>query len=159
MTKSGRAARVTDLARLLPALGLAAACGGSRPETLGLANSRLAPCPPTPNCVGSDDADPRHATRPFRLAVDPAEAWVLLEDALAGTPRTVVVSRTGEYLHAEATSLVLRVVDDLEFHLRPARGLIAVRSASRLGRYDLGVNRRRVERIRARLRDAGAVAD
>jgi uncharacterized protein (DUF1499 family) len=65
-----------------------------------------------------------------------------------------VVARTESYLHAEFTSLFFRFVDDVEFLVDDAAKVIHVRSASRLGRSDLGVNRKRVERIRARWREA-----
>ena len=136
---------------------LSAACGGSRPGTLGVADSRLATCPSTPNCVCSDDSDPEHGIEPFRLVTDPRSAWNALQGVLLSTPRTRIVTRTDDYLHAEATSLVFRFVDDVEFHLRSEEGLIAVRSASRLGSSDFGVNRRRIERLRDRLTEAGAL--
>jgi uncharacterized protein (DUF1499 family) len=67
-----------------------------------------------------------------------------------------VVSVTADYLHAQSRSLLFRFVDDIEFQLRADEQLIAVRSASRIGYYDWGVNRRRVERIRELLRAHGA---
>jgi len=61
------------------------------------------------------------------------------------------VKETSDYLHAECRSAWFGFVDDLELHLRPSEASIAVRSASRLGYSDLGVNRRRVEDLRASL--------
>jgi uncharacterized protein (DUF1499 family) len=55
----------------------------------------------------------------------------------------------GNYLHVEMRSLMFRFVDDVEFSLAASAGLIHVRSASRVGYSDFGVNRKRVERIRA----------
>jgi uncharacterized protein (DUF1499 family) len=72
-------------------------------------------------------------------------------------PRTAVLTRTDEFLHAECTSRIFRFVDDLELQLRSAEGVIAVGSASRLGRGDMGVNRRRVESLRAALAEQGIV--
>jgi uncharacterized protein (DUF1499 family) len=72
-------------------------------------------------------------------------------------PRTEIASQTDTYLHAECRSLVFRFVDDLELELRPGDGIIAVRSASRKGHSDFGVNRRRVEDLRERLRSRGVV--
>ena len=71
-----------------------------------------------------------------------------LRHALLAEPRITLVSEEGGYLHAEARSLIFRFVDDIEFLLAPAEGLIHVRSAARTGYSDVGVNRRRVERIR-----------
>ena len=74
--------------------------------------------------------------------------------AVESMPRTTVVEQDDGYLHAEARSLVFRFVDDLEVLLADD-GEIVVRSASRLGRYDLGVNGRRVASLRDRLDEAG----
>ena len=137
-------------------LFLAVGCGGTPPDALGVTGSRLAPCPPTSNCVCSDDEGPRFGA-PFRLATEPDEAWRSLERALTGAASVRLITRDPDYLHAEATSLVFRFVDDVEFHLRHADSLIAVRSASRRGSYDFGVNRRRIERLRDELRAAGAI--
>ena len=68
-----------------------------------------------------------------------------------------IISLTDEYIHAECTSAVFGFVDDLELHLRPQEKLIAVRSAARLGYSDLGVNRKRVESLRAALRERGVI--
>lgn len=61
------------------------------------------------------------------------------------------------YMRAEAVSFLFRFVDDVEFQILPEDHLIHVRSASRVGYWDLGVNRRRVERISGLLRSAGIV--
>ena len=54
-----------------------------------------------------------------------------------------------DYIHAEFRSLVFQFVDDVEFYFPPEKSIIHVKSASRSGYYDFGVNRRRVERVRA----------
>lgn len=69
-------------------------------------------------------------------------------------PRTTVVKVDDRYLHAEARSRVFRFVDDLEVLVNPA-GELVVRSASRIGRSDFGVNAARVEELRQRLTEAG----
>jgi uncharacterized protein (DUF1499 family) len=66
--------------------------------------------------------------------------------------RVTVVTANDSYLHVEARSAVFRFVDDVEFHLRPKDGIIAVRSAARVGHGDMGVNRERIEAIREALR-------
>jgi uncharacterized protein (DUF1499 family) len=128
----------------MAALSLAA----RRPDNLGVRGGRLPACPASPNCVCSQDADPGHAVEPLRFTGGPGAAWRRLREVLAGQPRTRVVDEGDGYLHAECTSLVFRFVDDLEFLLDPAAGVIHVRSASRVGRSDLGVNRARVEAVR-----------
>jgi len=71
--------------------------------------------------------------------------------------RTRITSETPEYLHAECRSALLGFIDDFELNLRPSEGVIAVRSASRVGYTDFGVNRKRVEALRAGLRKRGVI--
>jgi uncharacterized protein (DUF1499 family) len=83
------------------------------------------------------------------LDAPPEQVWPAVRAAVLSLPRTQIVAESGDYLHAECSSAVFGFVDDLELHLRPQGGLIAVRSASRLGYRDFGVNRKRVEKLRA----------
>ena len=131
---------------------------GKRPTQLGIEASRLPPCPSSPNCVSSDAADSSHSIAAFALAIPSREAWLAVRESVEGLPRTKIISETSDYLHAECTSAVFGFVDDLELHLRTAEAVIAVRSASRLGYSDLGVNRRRIEDLRALLIEQGIVA-
>jgi uncharacterized protein (DUF1499 family) len=108
----------------------------------------LAPCPDKPNCVSSQSDDTRQYIKPLGFHDTPAQAMQRLRNALLSEPRTTLVSEEGSYLHAEARSLIFRFVDDLEFVLVPAAGVIHVRAAARTGHSDFGVNRRRMERIR-----------
>jgi len=125
-------------------------------KPLGVRDGRLTDCPLSPNCVCSDASDPGHRVAPFALATGPEQAWRTIEEVVASLPRTRIVARQPDYLHAEARSL-LGFVDDLELQLRADEGLVAVRSASRLGYSDLGVNRKRVEALRVRLRKRGVL--
>jgi uncharacterized protein (DUF1499 family) len=135
---------------------LLTACTTS-PPPLGLHDGRLQPCPASPNCVSSDAADATHRVEPFDLVGEPQAAWQVLQDTVRAFPRTAIMTVTPDYLHAEFRSFLFRFVDDVEFHLRPAEGIIAVRSASRVGYSDLGVNRERVENLRQALRIRGMV--
>jgi uncharacterized protein (DUF1499 family) len=108
----------------------------------------LSPCPASPNCVSSQATDAEHSTEPLRYTGDSTLAWERLKSALGSESRLSIVEDTGSYLHAEARSLIFRFVDDIEFVLDPESGVIQVRSASRVGYSDFGVNRRRVERVR-----------
>jgi uncharacterized protein (DUF1499 family) len=119
-----------------------------RPADLGPSGGRLAPCPGSPNCVSSQADDGAHRVAPLTFAGEPAEAWARLRAVLGGMPRTRVVTATETYLHAECASRVFRFVDDVEFLLDRDARVIHVRSGSRAGHSDLGVNRRRVEAIR-----------
>lgn len=133
------------------------ACAGARPTNLGIKNSRLTPCPSSPNCVSSDAADPAHLVSAFELITPTGEAWRGVKLIIAGWPRTNIITETDDYLHAECRSAFFGFVDDLELHLRPAENLIAVRSAARLGHSDFGVNRRRLEKLRSLLAQQGMI--
>jgi uncharacterized protein (DUF1499 family) len=85
------------------------------------------------------------------LSTPHERAWEAARSAVLSLPRTQIVSESKGYLHAECRSGVFGFVDDLELHLRPQSDSIAVRSASRLGYSDFGVNRKRVESLRAAL--------
>ena len=108
----------------------------------------LEPCPDTPNCVSSLALDAGHRVEPFVFTGDPAVALAHLKTALLKEKRISVTKEQGGYLHAEARSLVFRLVDDIECFLDVDNRVIHIRSASRTGHGDFGVNRRRVERIR-----------
>jgi uncharacterized protein (DUF1499 family) len=108
----------------------------------------LAPCPASPNCVSSQASDAEHFIEPLRFTGEATLAWNRLKSAFNTESRLSIVEDTGGYLHAEVRSMVFRFVDDVEFVLDPEAGVIQVRSASRTGYSDFGVNRRRVERIR-----------
>lgn len=127
------------------------------PETPGNQNGRLAPCPGKPNCVSSDAENPARRIHPLVLDAPPAAAWQAASAAVATLPRTRILTHTDDYLHAECRSRLFRFVDDLELQLRTGEGQIAVRSSSRLGYYDFGVNRRRVEKLRSQMRRMGVL--
>jgi uncharacterized protein (DUF1499 family) len=107
----------------------------------------LKPCPSSPNCVSSSAQDPGQRIAPFALYGTPAETLALLVRAIETFSRATVRQQGTLYLKAEFGTL-LGFVDDLEFLVDEARGLVEVRSASRRGYWDLGVNRRRVEALR-----------
>jgi uncharacterized protein (DUF1499 family) len=130
----------------------ATSCGGKRPSSRGASGAQLAPCPSSANCVSSDASDPAHHVAPLALSASPEQFWLVLQEEVAHLPRTIVVEQTASYLHAECASAVFGFVDDLEVEHRPSADVVAIRSASRVGHSDLGVNRRRVERLREALR-------
>ena len=107
----------------------------------------LAPCPNKPNCVSSQSEDRAHAIAPFPIYKSPKESLGILASIIRSLPRTEIVTETPEYLHAEFTSKIFRFTDDVEFLYNPSKNVIDVRSASRVGYGDLGVNRKRVEAL------------
>jgi uncharacterized protein (DUF1499 family) len=133
-----------------------AGCSGKRPANLGVQGGRLASCPSSSNCVSSQSRDQEHAVKPLVYTTSATEAHDDLRKILLGMKRVEIRTDTGAYIHAEFSSAVWRFVDDVEFYFDDAAKTIQVRSASRLGSYDFGVNRERVESIRALWEKAGA---
>jgi len=133
---------------LLLVLTLGLGCAGTRPTDIGVSNGMLAPCPSSPNCVSSGDEDESHRVAALALAVPAQDAWKAAREAVLALPRTVIVQEREGYLHAESTSRLMGYVDDLELYLVATRARIEVRSASRVGHGDAGVNRARVETLR-----------
>jgi uncharacterized protein (DUF1499 family) len=136
------------------AMGLFA---GRSPTNLGAKDGRLAPCPSSPNCVASqaDPADATHHVAPIPFKGDARAAWRALQEAVAASERAKIVVARDDYLRAEFTSKIMGFVDDVEFLLDPAARVIHVRSASRLGYRDFGVNRARIEALRAAVAAGG----
>ena len=130
---------------------------GTRPDNLGVHAGRLALPKRTPNNVNSQtdkNADAQHYVEPLRYTGDARRAWSALRRIIDGMTRVKVVQAEPNYLYAEFTSKLMGFVDDTEFYLDEKAGVIQVRSASRLGRGDHGVNRERIESIRAQLAQA-----
>ncbi|MBS0150015.1 MAG: DUF1499 domain-containing protein [Nitrospira sp.] len=109
----------------------------------------LQPCPSSPNCVSTQATDEGHAIASFRYTKARAEAKEALKTVLATLSRTKLVEEDESYLHYEFTSLLLRFVDDVEFLFDETTKTVHFRSASRTGYSDLGVNRKRMEHMRA----------
>jgi len=129
---------------------------GKRPTYLGVTDGRLARARSTPNCVASqaDPADAVHYIAPIRFTGSALEAMAALRRIVDASGRTLVLKHEANYLYAEYKSRLMGYVDDVEFLASEKEGVIHVRSASRLGRRDYGVNRERIEAIRERFASA-----
>jgi uncharacterized protein (DUF1499 family) len=108
----------------------------------------LSPCPKTPNCVSSLEKGDEHYIEPIHFSGAAVAAQANLLAIIESLKRARVVEVEVGYIHAEFTSAILRFVDDVEFYFDERQKVIQVRSASRVGYSDLGVNRRRVDTIR-----------
>lgn len=116
--------------------------------------SRLAPCPDRPNCVSTEATDRRHRMRPIPFRGACELALERMATVIASQPRATVRHRERGWLHAEFRSRWLGYVDDLDVEVDEAASVLRFRSASRLGHWDLGVNRRRMKRLARAFRDA-----
>jgi len=147
--KSKALLRILFLAGLLAVLALVAVRLSApmlQPDSLGPVDGELRDCPEKPNCVCSqeDADDPDHLVAPLQAD------WAELVELVKADGATEVVEENAGYLWVTYQTPIMGYIDDVEF--LAAGDLIHVRSASRLGRSDLGANRKRVERIRAALR-------
>ncbi|HEV7515508.1 MAG TPA: DUF1499 domain-containing protein [Thermoanaerobaculia bacterium] len=112
----------------------------------------LRPCPKTPNCVSTQSADAKHRMEPLPYA-DLEEARARLLAILAGKANAKVVTVEPTYVHAEFRSALFRFVDDVELLFDETARRLHFRSASRVGRSDFGVNRKRMEEIAREFRE------
>ena len=135
--------------------GQAGFLSGQVPQNLGVVDGKLSHPSATPNSVTSQaDLYPEHPQKdaskiaPLTYTGDANEAMKKLADVLARSEGTVVVKNEAGYIYAQSTTAMLRFTDDLEFWLDRANNTIQIRSASRIGKSDLGKNRKRIESIR-----------
>jgi uncharacterized protein (DUF1499 family) len=126
---------------------------GTRPDNLGVSTGKLASCPSTPNCVSSQSADTEHYIEPLTYQASASDAIAELKKIVESQTGAKIVAETGNYLYAEFMSRWMGFVDDVEFYVNEEKKVIDVRSASRLGESDLGVNRQRVETIKTLVED------
>lgn len=140
---------------LLAALGLAAAVAlgwtaGTRPAALGFKGGTFPAGDWKPNWVSSTVAkDDAHYVAPLTFTGDPVVAWARLQAVAAIQPGAGVATKAPGYLHVEYRSALLGFVDDAQFAMDAGRSVIHVKSGARLGIRDFGVNRQRVEAVRA----------
>ncbi|MGF1589248.1 MAG: DUF1499 domain-containing protein [Pleurocapsa sp.] len=120
---------------------------GKKPNNLGVTDGKLTACPGTPNCVSSQSNDAQSQIEPL-----PMVSMAEIKQVVQGMERTTIIEETDKYLYAEFKSKLMGYVDDVEFYLDSDANVVQVRSASRLGKSDLGVNRKRVEEIRSKLK-------
>ena len=100
----------------------------------------LKPCIQVSHCVREE------------LKVDNIDSpYEKVKSIVENSPRTKIVESDGDYLHAEVTSRIMKYVDDLEISFAPERNNLSIRSESRVGDGDFGVNRKRVDQLLSNL--------
>ena len=149
---------VVSLALLVVAAGQLGWLQGAPPADLGVRDGRLKPPSNTENSVSSQAAFyPDHPQRqyagiaPLAVQGNGAATVARIKTIVQGMAGAEVIKSDADYLYAQFTTKWMKFVDDVEFWFDPASGVIHVRSASRVGRGDLGVNRKRIEAVRAAL--------
>ena len=133
---------------------------GKPPDDLGVHVGKLKPPSMTENSVSSQaELYPDHPQRlyattlPLALRGDGAATMARLKGVVQAMPGAKLVKSEPDYLYAQYTTRWMGFVDDVEFWFDPEAKAIQVRSASRLGQRDMGVNRQRVEAVRKALAD------
>ncbi|MFW5748430.1 MAG: DUF1499 domain-containing protein [Chloroflexota bacterium] len=126
------------------------------PQNLGVNNGQLKPCPKSPNCVSTQARpdDRTHYMEPIPFEETPMDAQARLLNIINAMPRTQIITEKPNYLHVEFRTAVMRFIDDVEFYIDDDTRMIHFRSASRLGQGDGGTNRRRMQAISGRFRQA-----
>ena len=131
---------------------------GKAPDNLGLRDGRLKAPSKTPNSVSSQAAlYPDHPMRtyaeivPLALRGDGPATIAKIKAIVEAMPGAKVVKSEPDYLYVQFTTRIMKYVDDAEFWFDPAAQVVQVRSASRVGGKDFGVNRSRIEAIRAQM--------
>ncbi len=143
----------TSMYVLIPALivlamfELSCASQGNRP--LGMTDGKLLPCPRRPNCVSSEDDAGSARIEPLAFTGTRGAAWECLKRAIQGIGGAIEFE-SDEYIWAVFKTTVFRFIDDMEFRIDPRNHVVHLRSASRIGYYDFGVNHRRTEPLRQR---------
>jgi uncharacterized protein (DUF1499 family) len=107
----------------------------------------LKPCPSSPNCVSSMAPDKRHAIAPLHVFRTGPQTLQLLKEVIAAYPGAKLITATDVYIHAEFR-VNTGFIDDVEFLIDSTKSIVHVRSASRIGYWDFGANRKRIEKFR-----------
>ena len=124
-----------------------------RPHNIGLKNNMLLPCPRSPNCVLSQASDAKHKIKPIYYSTSVEMAKERLNQVILSFRDAQIITQNEVYWHVKFTTRWLGFIDDVEFYFPEFEPLIHLRSASRSGYWDLGVNRKRVERIHSRFEE------
>lgn len=138
--------------------GQAGLLQGTPPADLGVHDGRLKPPSTTENSVTSQAAlYPDHPQRthadiaPLALRGDGPATIAKIRAVVEQMQGAKVIKSDADYLYAQFTTPLMKFVDDVEFWFDPAAQVVQVRSASRLGKGDLGANRKRIEAVRSAL--------
>ena len=127
------------------------ACSEKAVKPLSSAINANLDCPSSPNCASSVAKSAKRQVAPFQLKPPFSKNWERLKNHVSAMDRTTVIKSSETHIHAECKSRVFGFIDDLQLQLNPETGRIDLRSASRIGYWDLGVNRRRIKTLRQSL--------
>lgn len=119
-----------------------------RPTNIGVKDGKLAECPDIPNCYSTDTSIEHLKVDFIPLIQDVSYSKRIMKEVIAGMSRTKLIKETNDYLYFEFRSLAWRFIDDVELYFNESTKNIHIRSASRIGTNDYGMNPKRIEEIR-----------
>lgn len=117
-------------------------------KPVGIVDGKFYPCPNTPNCISTQATDAKHKISPISYSGTMSEAKMKIIKILNSLKRTKIITNTENYIHAEVRTATFKFVDDVEFLFDDSEKIIQFRSRARSGHSDMGVNRKRMEKIR-----------
>ncbi|MFK7997252.1 MAG: DUF1499 domain-containing protein [Granulosicoccus sp.] len=130
----------------IPTLSGKSAASGIVVSSDGL--SSLGDCPDTPNCHGSESSRQAQTVARFVITKTASDAIDTLATIVSTQARTQIVTQDERYLHATFATKFMGYIDDVEFLLADDGQSVQVRSASRIGKSDLGANKKRINNLR-----------
>ncbi len=122
-------------------------------KPVGIVDGKFYPCPNTPNCVSTQATDAKHKISPISYSGAMSEAKEKIIKIVNSLKRTKIITNTENYIHAEVRTATFKFVDDVEFFFDDSEKIVQFRSRARSGHSDMGVNRKRMEKIREMLID------
>ncbi len=127
-----------------------AGCQSERPQKLGIHGAQLYPCSEKPHCRSSYSAqkDEKHYIKPLRMIESKELAYKKIQGILSKYKSAKIIKMDPSYIHAEFTSSIFKFIDDIEFHFVWEKKMIHIKSSSRIGYWDLGSNKKRIEEIK-----------
>ena len=114
---------------------------------IGITDGKFQPCPKSPNCVSTQATDAKHRLEPIRYDASIEKAKEKILNILNSLKRTIIITDTDNYIHAEVRTATFKFVDDIEFLFDDSEKIIHFRSAARSGWSDMGVNKKRMKEI------------
>ncbi len=117
-------------------------------KPVGIVDGKFHPCPNTPNCVSTQATDAKHKINPISYSGTMSEAKEKIINIVNSLKRTKIITNTENYIHIEVRTATFKFVDDVEFLFDDSEKFIQFRSRARSGHSDMGVNRKRMEKVR-----------
>ena len=117
-------------------------------KPVGIVDGKFYPCPNTPNCVSTQATDAKHKISPISYSGTMSEVKEKIIKIVNSLKRTKIITNTENYIHAEVRTATFKFVDDVEFFFDDSEKIVQFRSRARSGHSDMGVNRKRMEKIR-----------